>query len=157
MLQRIQSIFLSLIAVAMLGFLFVNIWQKTSADGTETVVLNAMQMLNSKNGMVMQEIQTFLLGSIAFVIFVLSTVSLFSFRNRMRQLQFGLIISVLIAALLGAIVYYSFEGEKLIGDSQKGSFGPGLLIPAFSLILNSIANRFIRKDEQEVRAADRMR
>lgn len=157
MLQRIQSIFLALIAVAMLAFLFVNIWQKSSADGSETVILNAANMVYSKNGVAVQENQTFVLAAISVVILILASVSLFSFTIRLRQLQFGLAISVLIAALLGGIVYYSFMGEKLIAETQKGSFGPGLLIPAFALILNSLANRFIRKDEEEVRSADRMR
>jgi hypothetical protein len=157
MLQRIQSIFLALIALAMIAFLFVNIWQKTNTDASELVTLGAFQMIYSKDTIVLQTNQTYLLAALAMVILGASSFSLFSFANRLRQLQLGLAISVLIAALLGSVVYYSFLGEKLIADNQKGSFGAGLLIPALALILNSLANRFIRKDEEEVRSADRMR
>lgn len=155
MIQRIQSIFLTLIAAAMIGFLFVNIWQKSA--GTETVSLNCMKMIYVKDGNVVQENETFFLAIGAIIIFSTALVSLLSFKNRLRQLQLGLVISVLIAALLGGIIYYSFQGEKLIEGGAKGTFGPGLLIPALSLILNSLANRFIRKDEEMVRSADRMR
>ncbi|MFN0049734.1 MAG: DUF4293 domain-containing protein [Cytophagales bacterium] len=157
MLQRIQSIFLALIAVAMAAFLFVNIWQKSSTDGGELVTLGAFQMIYAKDSVVMQSNQTYLLAALAVTILGIAIYSLLSFANRLRQLQLGLAISVLIAALLGSVVYYSFLGEKLIADTQKGSFGAGLLIPAMALILNSLANRFIRKDEEEVRSADRMR
>lgn len=157
MLQRIQSLFLGLIAISMVLFQFVNIWQKTSADGLEMVSLSAMQMVYTKSDIVISQTQTYAIAILAIVVALVASISIFSFRKRMLQLQLGLGLSLLIAALLGVIVYYSFEGQKLISTSNNGNFGLGLLIPTISLIFNSLANRFIRKDEEIVRSSDRMR
>lgn len=141
----------------MLVFLSVNIWEKKNGANSETVTLNAYSMKHVKDGTVVTEDPTYILCGLAVVVFALSVFSLFSFKKRMLQLQIGLGLSLGIAALLGSIIYYSFQGEKLLGSDVKGSFGPGLLVPAISLILNSLANRFIKRDEEMVRSSDRMR
>jgi len=157
MLQRIQSLFLLLIATMMVGLLFVNIWDKKSISPDEQVTLNATKMMYTRAGQVINETSTIWIAIAAVVSFIVSSLSILSYANRIRQMAYGLVNSVLIGAILGLILYYSFQGEKLISASEKGSFGAGLIIPAVALILNSLANRFIRKDEDMVRASDRMR
>lgn len=157
MLQRIQTIFLTIIAVLMIIFLFVNIWNKKSLTSDEQITLNAMKMLHTQNGQIIAETTTIWLAMLAIVCFILALISIFSFNNRIRQMQFGLFLSIGIGAILGLIVYYSFAGENQLIGTQKGSFGLGLLIPAMALICNSLANRFIRKDEELVRSTDRLR
>ena len=157
MIQRIQTLFLALIAIAMISFLFVNIWDKKSISSDEQVTLNSLKMIYTRSGQVISETTTVWIAIMAILSFIVSVLSILSFRNRIRQMQFGLANSILIGAVLGSIVYYSFQGEKLIMDAEKGSFGAGLIIPAIALICNSLANRFIRKDEEMVRSADRMR
>lgn len=157
MLQRIQTLFLLLIAVLMMGLLFVNIWDKKSVSTDEQVTLNSMKMIYTRAGQVLNETTTIWIALAAILSFIVSSLSIISYNNRIRQMQYGLANSVLIGAILGLILYYSFQGEKMISTTEKGSFGAGLIIPALALILNSLANRFIRKDEDMVRAADRMR
>jgi glucan phosphoethanolaminetransferase (alkaline phosphatase superfamily) len=157
MIQRIQTLFLALIAIAMISFLFVNIWDKKSISTDEQASFNALKIIYTRSGQVISETTTVWIAIMAILSFIVSVLSILSFRNRIRQMQFGLANSILIGAILGSIVYYSFQGEKLIMDTEKGSFGVGLLIPAIALICNSLANRFIRKDEEMVRSADRMR
>ena len=155
MLQRIQSLFLGLAALLMGILLVVNIWDKVS--GAEHVSLSAFRMVYSVNGEEKQTVFTFAIAILGVISSTLSLVSLFTYKNRLRQMLFGLINTLLIGATLGLIIYYSMEGEKMIAMSTKGSFGPGMIIPAIALVCNMLANRFIRKDENTVRSADRMR
>ncbi|TAG58868.1 MAG: DUF4293 family protein [Cytophagales bacterium] len=157
MIQRIQSIFLILMVIALVVFIFVPIWSKTSADGNLVVTLNAFELTQTQKGVIVNTSPTILLLALAFGAAGLGVFSLFCYQNRLKQMMFGMINSVLIAALLGSIIYFSFQGDKLITDSAKGSYGIGLLVPAIALILNTIANKFIRKDEETVQASNRMR
>lgn len=157
MLQRVQTIFLFLIASAMILFLFVNVWQKQSVEQAEHVTLNAFKLIHYRGEQIYFEQTTIWLALLALCSAGVSIFSIFSYQNRMRQIQLGMVNALLIAAILGLVVYYSFEGEKIIVNVQKGSFGAGLIIPALSLLCNSLATRFIKKDEEKVRAADRLR
>lgn len=157
MLQRIQSIFLAIVALALGAFMFVNVWDKQNADLQEVATLTAFELTYIKNGAVVDSTNTIFLFILAFSGMGIAIYSLFSFKKRMQQMMLGLINSIVIAALLGCIIYFSFKGDALISNGAKGSFGPGLIIPALALICNTIANKFIRKDEEAVRAADRMR
>lgn len=157
MLQRIQTLFLGIMVLALLGFVFVPIWSKASAEGNISIILDSFALSKVENGVVVQSVSTILLFSLAIGAAGLGLYSILSFQNRMRQMMLGMINSIVVAALLGAIIYYSFEGDKWLENSQKGSFGIGLLIPTVALILNTIANKFIRKDEEAVQASNRMR
>ena len=157
MIQRIQTLFLGLIAISMAVFLFVKIWEKSDISGDQKVTLTASQMVLTLKGKEIQSTTTFPLAALAIIALGLAGYSIFSFKKRLFQLQLGLALSFVIMVLLGLIVYYSMQGGKIIPTSEKGNFGLGLLIPGFSLILNSLANRFIRSDENEVKSADRLR
>ncbi|MDX2188901.1 MAG: DUF4293 domain-containing protein [Bacteroidota bacterium] len=157
MLQRIQTLFLALVCVFMIVFLVVNIWEKQSADGIQKVTLSAFRMIQSENGKSVNEKSVFWLAGLALGAFGISIYSIFQYKKRLVQMQMGMINSLLISAILGLIIYHSFEGEKLIENASKGSFGIGFIIPAIALVANMLAGKFIRNDEDKVRAADRMR
>lgn len=157
MIQRIQSLFLFIIAIAMISFLFVNIWQTQTLDGKTVVTLNCLQLSVSQGSTIIKETTTAWLAGLAIVTFAAAMVSILSFKNRLRQLQIGMVISILISGILGGVVYYSFTAKNLVDNLDKGSYSFGLLIPALSIILNNLSNRFIRKDEETVRSADRIR
>ncbi len=157
MIQRIQTIFLGIMVLALISFIFVPIWSKTNTDGTTSLILDAFSLSKVENGVIVQSVSTVLLLALAIGAAGLGIYSIFSFQNRMRQMLIGMINSVLIAALLGAIIYYSFQGDKWLVATQKGNYGLGLLIPALALILNTVANKFIRKDEEAVQSSNRMR
>jgi TctA family transporter len=116
-----------------------------------------LQLTVTRSGNVITQYNTAWIAGLAIVVFAASIVSIISFKNRLRQIQIGLVISVLLSAILGGIVYYTFKAKDLAVDMNNGTFGIGLIIPAFSLLLNNLSNRFIRKDEELVRSADRLR
>jgi hypothetical protein len=60
-------------------------------------------------------------------------------------------------ATIGANYYYSSVGEQMLNVKLIGTFEAGFYLPTLALILNLLANRFIRRDEQLVRSMDRLR
>ena len=55
------------------------------------------------------------------------------------------------------LVYLTYNAQSEILPNILGEYKLGLFMPAIALILNSIANRYIRKDEKLVRSVDRIR
>ncbi|MEP2687795.1 MULTISPECIES: DUF4293 domain-containing protein [Maribacter] len=136
MIQRIQSLFLVIVAI-LTGILpfFFNLW--INVDGTEVFANNE------------------LLISIAFYASaVLAIWSMVQFKNRKSQFVINRLNMILNVFLLGFFVYRSLNlsGETLV--SEKGI---GMLIPVFSIIFLVLANRAIKKDEDLVKSVDRLR
>ena len=136
MIQRIQSLFLVIVAI-LTGILpfFFNLW--IDVDGTEVFANNE------------------LLISIAFYASaVLAIWSMVQFKNRKSQFVINRLNMILNVFLLGFFVYRSLNlsGETLV--SEKGI---GMLIPVFSIIFLVLANRAIKKDEDLVKSVDRLR
>ncbi|MDX2196946.1 MAG: DUF4293 domain-containing protein [Cytophagales bacterium] len=157
MIQRIQTLFLSLVILFMAAFCVMNIWEKKSKTGNTTVSLNAFQMATTSDNIVINTQNTIWLAAIALVVIGLAAWSISQYKNRLRQMQIGFGISFMVSLLLGLIVYHERQAGSIIPDSAESTFGPGLIIPALALIANMLANKFIRQDEKMVRDADRMR
>ena len=136
MIQRIQSVFLLIVAI-LTGILpfFLNLW--VDIDGVEVFANNEM------------------LISIAFYVSaVLAIWSMVLFKNRKNQFVINRLNMILNVFLLGFFVYRSLNlsGETLV--SEKGI---GMLIPVFSIVFLVLANRAIKKDEDLVKSVDRLR
>ncbi|MEN7546382.1 DUF4293 domain-containing protein [Rapidithrix thailandica] len=158
MLQRVQSIFLALVAIAMFSVVFTSIWEKTSSEGTETVVLTALQMVHSKGEEAVNTVNTFYIAALAFLSAAVAIGSIFSYKSRLTQLKLNLLNVLLMAATIGCMVYFLFEGTKYFEvKTNQGAFDIGFYLPAVGLFFNLLANRFIRKDEKLVRSSDRLR
>jgi hypothetical protein len=161
MIQRIQSVFLFFIGVCMVVMLFMPIWTKTSALSGEMAQLNVISLSYTKQAQVVSKIPTFYIGILCVVSLVLAYISLFSFKNRMLQIKLNLANTAVIMAIFGCCAFLIFsKGEAMIAKEAAtgaGKMGVGLFMPAIALIFNSLANRFIWKDEKLVRSSDRLR
>ena len=83
---------------------------------------------------------------------------IFQFRARFTQLKLGMLNLLLIIATFGAMFYFSNQGEAFLNPKLEGQFQPAFYLPTLALMLNLLANRFIRRDEQLVRNSyDRLR
>lgn len=134
MIQRIQSVYLFLAALfsGLLVF-FVNIINTSAGNYGITEYPIFMSMF---------------LASAA-----LSTYAIFSFKKRRLQVVLGRINIILNFFLLGVLVYETFAG--FFGVDAKLDIGA--FIPLSVVVLVTLANRAIMKDETMVRAADRLR
>ena len=68
-----------------------------------------------------------------------------------------MINSIVITGSLILLAYLSYRDQALLMPEIIGVYKPGLFMPAAALIFNSLANRFIRKDERLIRSVDRIR
>lgn len=136
MIQRIQSIYLLLVALI--------------SSVVSTLVPYGFDQNN--NELLVQD-NLLVLGMFAGSA-VLAVVSIFLFKNRQLQFVLGRINILLNFILLGVFVYWSLtlSGETLV--SEKGI---GMLLPIISIVLLVVANKAIKKDENLVKSVDRLR
>ena len=143
MIQRIQTVFLLLATIVSGGLIFVfNLWTVLEE---ETFVLD---LFNE---------DSFLLKGI-FLLFLLSaivtSVAIFLFKNRQLQFVVGRISILINLLLLGLLIYVSLI---LPGEMKISEKGIGMFLPILAILLVVLANKAIKKDEDLVKSADRLR
>ncbi len=129
MIQRIQTIW-TFLAVLAAVFLFIT--------GQDVIISESLPILDA-----------------ACVILVLiGLLSVFSYKNRERQILLNNISIIINALLVGVLIYWLLNLSGGIQFPEKG------IEPVFSLIAIVclfIANIYIKKDERLVKSVDRLR
>ena len=156
MIQRIQSVFLLLLALAMGSVLLLPLWHKLDPQSGQELTLTAFN-LRFAGANPQPAISTWPIAVLATASALVAVVEIFQFRNRMNQLKLGSLNLLLITGTIGAAFYYHSQAEQLLNVKLEGEFLAGFYLPTLALLLNLLANRFIRRDEQLVRSADRLR
>jgi len=156
MIQRIQSVFLLLLALAMLSVLALPLWHKVDGLTHQELTLTAFGFQGQPTAFGSAG-PVWLIGALAAASAAVAALEIFQFKNRARQLMLGALNLLLIVATLGAMFYFSSKGEQLLNIKLEGQYLPGFYLPTLALLLNLLANRFIRRDEQLVRSMDRLR
>ena len=160
MIQRIQTVFLLLVATAMTAFLFLPIWGKLNV---ETGELHELRALFYKSIAMTGEEETFvyipyaLVGGLAVASITLALTAIYKYKNRVLQMKMGALNSLLIIVTLMLYGWFVYNGQKDWMPEIPGGFGAGFFMPALAIILNRLAIRFIKKDEDLVRSVDRIR
>jgi len=144
MIQRIQSIYLLLVALLSGGLVFVfDFWK--DGDGESWRILDFLAD------------SSLLIKSIAFMFWLvalLAIFSLFSFKKRKLQISINRINIIINFILFGTLVYIllNLSGETKVSEKGIGSF-----LPLVSIALLAVANFAIQKDENLVKSVDRLR
>jgi len=168
MIQRIQTIFLFLIVVAM-GVALINpIWEKpgsfpataslTALEYTEqqTPALQAGVPLSKAPVSVVTPV--WYLGGLLALVGVLALYAIFQYRKRLVQTMLCAVNALMLTAIMGIVLYRTIYAGKAYGDpAEQGDFLLGFYAIVASLVFNALANRFIRRDEKLVRGSDRLR
>ena len=157
MIQRIQSVFLLLLALAMLSVLALPLWHKADGLTGQELTLTAFGFQSLGKPLALPTGPAWLIGVLAVASAAVAVFEIFQFRNRAKQLLLGSVNLLLIVATLGAAFYFSNQGEQHLNVKLQGTEMAGFYLPTVALLLNLLANRFIRRDEQLVRSADRLR
>ena len=167
MLQRAQTIFMTIAAVAMILILFFPIWEKSDNQYEETTreyaIMDSFQLRyeqhNSETGEVrsLGTRDTFWIsvGSLIGALVMLFSVT--RYKNRMTQVKLNTLFSLITAGTLSGMYLYISKANGLFDPQVQGTFLIGFYLPIVAMLNNFLANRFIRKDEQLVRSADRIR
>ena len=157
MIQRVQSIFLALAAIAMIVMIFQPIWGKDNQDKTQQLRFDASTLVYKNDGKEVNNSNTIYLTVLAFVSASLAAGSLFSYKNRMTQIKLNLFNALILLVVVILIAYNMYTSQKLFDPTNPGSLKIGFFMPIAALFFNSLANRFIKRDEKLVRSVDRLR
>lgn len=157
MIQRIQSIFLAL--VFLLGMvLFVSpVLSFTSYENT--YVMNAYHTINSMDNTIVSK--NIGIGAMQGLVALLALVSVFLYKKRQLQIKLCKLNILLVAIQIAAIVLYIDVAKDAISPNAPNDVLIGIkygaIFPILSLTFLYLSIRFIKKDEDLVRSADRLR
>lgn len=159
MIQRVQTIFLFLVAVAMLLVTYFPIWSQVNAEQTETLTLTAWNIthLEVASNTIVEETSTLYIGALAILAALIALYSLSQYRTRTKQMFLNMINSLVMVINLGIIVYLTYSYNIDFNPTASGAFMIGFYCIIIAMIFNIVANRFIRKDEMLVKSVDRIR
>ena len=144
MIQRIQSIYIILV-IACLGAMFFFPF---------ATIGELVYDLNGAGGN--DEFLPFPMAGIVIGLIALSIFSLFSFKVRNRQLVLGRISYLLILAMV-VCVYLSISKLQEAEGVDMVSYGVSTYLPVVSLVIQFLANRAIKNDDELVKSLDRLR
>jgi DMSO reductase anchor subunit len=157
MFQRIQTLFLAVVSVAMIIVIAMPIWDKFSIDNTQSVHLTALT-LTHKQGITANITPIWYVALLAAICAVIAVFTIFQYKNRTLQAILCAINSILMTVLTGLVMYFAIgQAKQLFEPAEMGQFGIGFYGLICAIVANFLANRFIRKDEKFVRSQERMR
>lgn len=167
MWQRPQTLALAGIIVLMLSTLFAPIWSgglpggdSYSFDANGVYQSAAVTAENGIGGPVvkMEGNTAYWVYSLCIAAAVIATLSITQFNNRINQMKLGMANSLIMSGLAVYLVVTATNLAKLarVGP-EVGNFQIGFWLPFIAMLLNTVANRLIRKDEKLVRSMDRIR
>ena len=142
MIQRIQSIYLTIVVVlsAMLPFVF-KLWENSNKEVFALDLFSELSLLSK------------LVPVFFFLSALIASIAIFKFKKRQLQFVLGRIIILINLFLLGILIYLSLN----ISGEVSSEKGIGMFIPSVVIILAVMANNAIKKDENLVKSVDRLR
>lgn len=141
MIQRIQSLWLLIVAIAAFLTFTLTLYIGTTATGAEIILPVADKLL---------------LAISITAIGLLALVSIFLFKNRMLQFKLT-ILGVFLSIgylFLEYLLVENFKAEKLIAS---GAYRAGALVPVVMFVFFLMAARGIYRDEKLVKSLNRLR
>ncbi len=155
MIQRVQSIWLLLAVITLICLAFLPLLTKTVNGGNYGVYTSGIHT-EIKVEDVEQYGVIFAIPTITFNIAagLLCFAAIFFFKN--RRLQKWIIVAANFTIILLAILCF-YSARELPGGFSGTSLSAGTFLPLVAVVFCLLAIRGIRKDEQLLRSADRLR
>jgi len=158
MIQRIQTLYLSLAFIAMALLFAFPLAQFLSDHGAFIFSVRGLKNMvpgdpNAFNPMIFLPILIVAVG-----IALLTLFTIFQYKNRMFQIKLtniGVLSSI--ALIMGIFFLYIPMIEKKINIIPDYSKAYGIYMPLIALVFMVMANRAIKRDDKLVRSADRLR
>lgn len=157
MIQRIQSIWLLLASVVILGlfvFPYLN-YTDLVGLGKKLLVTGSYAMVNNENvkqeSYILQSIATAVLGFIPIF-------TIFLYKNRKRQLLL-IFVEILLICLFAIWLFISATNTLNLISQSFGAqnIGVGFFLLPIAIVFLAMAIGGIRKDEKIIKSADRLR
>lgn len=162
MIQRIQSVFLLLVVICQ-GLLFATALATFSTYETSfNLSLMGFYKLSSAGHEMLQN--SYALMAVNIVVIIFTSIIIFSFKNRKKQIKLAAFNILLLCGFI-VLMFYSYDNAKSFldrsfnnqGAELSTTYGIGMILPLLSLVFNFLAIKGIRKDEELIKSADRIR
>jgi putative flippase GtrA len=154
MWQRIQTVFLVVVVLSMIGTILLPLWV-FQPESENSHMLYALHYSVKSNGAIDTRYLPYCVTAmLAAAAATLAFISIRQFKNRMLQMKLGALNALLMLGLMICVVVFALDLTK---QYPHGQYGAGLWTIVVSIIANFLANRFIRKDEKLVRESERLR
>ncbi|HNX44781.1 MAG TPA: DUF4293 domain-containing protein [Bacteroidales bacterium] len=158
MLQRIQTVYLSIAAVAMaMLFFFPFAVFQSDFVYSRFFIYGVVDMVpGGANSMGIIYALPLILADLGVIIFAVTAI--FRYKDRPSQLKLvnaAFILTIILIA--GVFFLYGYILEKKFGTPPLWSEGYGVYFPLVALLFLMLAIRSIKRDEKLVRSADRLR
>ena len=152
MIQRVQSIWLFLAGMMLFFLLILPVMALHNYTGDLTLQVGGIYQ---KGAQVSQKMETYsaLFGE-TIVVGLICIANIFNFGNRTLQKRITLFCVFLIVQLAAWIAFYAL---KFPGGLDGVKLKVGAALPLLAIIFCVLAFRGIRKDEQLIKSADRLR
>jgi len=152
MIQRIQSLWLFLAAVALVAVLYVPVGKFVMPTGMYECTAFRMVQIGDVPPL---NLPVNFIGILSSLAAFFSILAILHFKKRDRQLRW-VWVAFIFKAILAAGMVSLFVYFKYILDSWVG-YGPAILMPFLGLIFDYLAIKGIKKDDALVKSLDRIR
>ena len=158
MIQRIQTVYLSLAFIAMALLFAFPLAQFFSETGAYVFSVTGLKNMvpGGANAFIPMIFLPIIIVAVG--IALLSLFTIFQYKNRSFQVKLTNIgVLAAIALIMGIFFLYIPMIEKKINIIPDYSKAFGIYLPLVALVFMVMANRAIKRDEKLVRSADRLR
>jgi len=161
MIQRIQTIYLFLasVALAMMYFFPIYTFVEKQPDATIKEVKLTIQGRFEKEATTNEYVlakPNYAKSVMTLAIGLGLLVTVFQFNNRKKQLRLARVMIVLIFALITTMLTSAYKTVNAEGVMNIVT-GMAVVFPSIAVVLTALAARAIKKDEELVKSADRLR
>ena len=141
MIQRIQSVWFALAAVAGFSMTKVALFNATLTNGAQRLLFAT---------------ESLLLFALVMALSVMALVCIFLYKN--RTLQFKLAVTGIIGSIATvALEVYFIEQFKISSPIASGTYHWGGLFPILMIVFFFLASKGVYRDEKLVKSLDRLR
>lgn len=158
MIQRIQTVFISLAFLAAMALFFFPFGGVYSDLHTYKLYIHHFRNMVPGEESVFSFMTVLPLLVLNILTAGLTLVSIFLYKDRIRQIKFvrlGLFTDVVLIGLVFFV--YARIVENKLGDTINYLDEAGVYFPLIIMLFLILANKFILKDERLVRSVDRLR
>lgn len=155
MLQRVQTIWLFFASSAIFSLFLFPYLQVYNLDGSFRA-LKITGVQESVGGQIVQTESFIALTIAAVIIALIPMVTIFLFKDRKLQIK---LCYLTIVAILGFSFWLVQTAKAALGEItiQTENYGLGIILPSLSIFFMILALRGIKKDENLIKSADRLR
>lgn len=157
MIQRIQTVYLALATILLVLPVLLETSFIVITDKAGTYSLTALGIVFLNGNASSTVLNSYpLIGAMVLGLF-LSVYAIAQFKSRPFQVKLVRLALVIQLVFVGLIIFYFTKMESLVAETIDVNYSPFLAIPLVCMVLFFLAARGIKKDEELVRSADRLR